>query len=67
MNPDWTGSIQGLALLATGKPEYLPKLRDFARGPEAAVGPAKTQGGHHPAGAEEHPAVRWEEVGQRSV
>ena len=30
MAPNWTGSIQGLALLATGKPEYLPKLRDFA-------------------------------------
>ena len=30
MQPNWTGSIQGLALLATGKPEYLPKLRDFA-------------------------------------
>jgi hypothetical protein len=30
MEPNWTGSIQGLALLATGKPEYLPKLRDFA-------------------------------------
>jgi hypothetical protein len=32
MEPNWAGSIQGLALLATGKPEYLPKLRDFARG-----------------------------------
>ncbi len=30
MEPNWAGSIQGLALLATGKPEYLPKLRDFA-------------------------------------
>jgi hypothetical protein len=28
---DWTGSIQGLALLATGKPDYLAKLQDFAR------------------------------------
>jgi Family of unknown function (DUF6288)/HEAT repeats len=28
---NWVGSIQGLALLATGKPEYLPKLQDFAR------------------------------------
>lgn len=27
---NWTGSIQGLALLATGKPEHLTKLRDFA-------------------------------------
>jgi hypothetical protein len=31
MDQDWTGSIQGLALLATGKPEYLPKLQEFAR------------------------------------
>ena len=31
MAKDWTGSIQGLALLATGKPEYLPKLQEFAR------------------------------------
>jgi HEAT repeat protein len=31
MEPNWAGSIQGLALLATGKPEYLPKLREFAR------------------------------------
>jgi Family of unknown function (DUF6288)/HEAT repeats len=30
MEPNWTGSIQGLALLATGKSEYLPRLRDFA-------------------------------------
>jgi hypothetical protein len=27
----WTGSIQGLALLATGDPAYLPKLKEFAR------------------------------------
>jgi hypothetical protein len=32
MQPNWTGSIQGLALLAMGRPEYLPKLRDFAHG-----------------------------------
>jgi HEAT repeat protein len=32
MEPNWAGFIQGLALLATGKPEYLPKLREFARG-----------------------------------
>lgn len=32
LEPNWTGSIQGLALLATGKPEYLPKLRDLAHG-----------------------------------
>jgi hypothetical protein len=31
MEPNWAGSIQGLALLATGKPEHLPQLRDFAR------------------------------------
>ncbi len=31
LKADWAGPIQGLALLATGKPEYLPKLRDFAR------------------------------------
>ncbi|MCF7676426.1 MAG: DUF6288 domain-containing protein [Akkermansiaceae bacterium] len=31
MEPNWAGSIHGLALLATGKPEYLPKLREFAR------------------------------------
>ena len=32
MTSNWTGFIQGLALLATGKPEYLPKLREFAHG-----------------------------------
>jgi HEAT repeat protein len=31
MRSDWTGSIQGLALLATGNPEHLPKLQEFAR------------------------------------
>jgi hypothetical protein len=31
LKANWTGSIQGLALLATGRPEYLPKARDFAR------------------------------------
>lgn len=31
LKADWAGPIQGLALLATGKPEYLPKLQDFAR------------------------------------
>ena len=31
MEPNWAGSIQGLALLATGRPEHLPQLRDFAR------------------------------------
>lgn len=28
--PKWSGFIQALALLATGQPEHLPKLRDFA-------------------------------------
>ncbi len=32
MEANWAGPIQGLALLATGKPEYLPKLREFAHG-----------------------------------
>lgn len=36
MKPDWTGSIQGLALLATGNPDYLPKLKEFARSMAAA-------------------------------
>jgi hypothetical protein len=27
----WTGSVQGLALLATGNPAYLPKLKELAR------------------------------------
>ncbi len=27
----WTGSVQGLALLATGNPDYLPKLQELAR------------------------------------
>jgi HEAT repeat protein len=31
MQPNWTGSIQALALLATGKPEFLPKLRELAQ------------------------------------
>jgi hypothetical protein len=30
MTTDWAGPVRGLALLATGKPEYLPKLREFA-------------------------------------
>jgi len=36
LEANWTGSIQGLALLATGNPDYLPKLRDFARSVAAA-------------------------------
>jgi HEAT repeat protein len=31
LKADWAGPIQGLALLATGKPEYLPKVKQFAR------------------------------------
>ena len=31
LKADWAGPIQGLALLATGKPEYLPKLQHFAQ------------------------------------
>jgi hypothetical protein len=27
----WTGAVQGLALLATGDPDYLPKLKSLAR------------------------------------
>jgi len=30
LSDSWNGAINGLALLATGNPEYLPKLRDFA-------------------------------------
>ncbi|MCE9608705.1 MAG: DUF6288 domain-containing protein [Chthoniobacter sp.] len=28
---NWHGAINGLALLATGKPEYLPRLQEYAR------------------------------------
>lgn len=31
LKEDWAGPIQGLALLATGNPEYLPKVQEFAR------------------------------------
>ena len=31
LNQDWTGAVNGLALLATGKPEYLPRVQEFAR------------------------------------
>lgn len=31
LDENWHGAISGLALLATGKPEYLPRLQDFAR------------------------------------
>jgi HEAT repeat protein len=36
LHASWFGAVNGLALLATGKPEYLPKLRDFAH----TMGPA---------------------------
>ncbi len=31
LTADWAGPIKGLALLATGNPEYLPKVQEFAR------------------------------------
>ena len=31
LKTDWCGPIQGLALLATGNPDYLPKVQEFAR------------------------------------
>ena len=31
LHEDWCGAINGLALMATGNPEYLPRVRDFAR------------------------------------
>ena len=31
LDENWHGAISGLALLATGKPEYLPRLQEFAR------------------------------------
>jgi hypothetical protein len=31
LKADWAGPIQGLALLATGNPEYLPKVQEFAQ------------------------------------
>jgi len=30
MTMDWAGPVRALALLATGKPEYLPKIREYA-------------------------------------
>lgn len=42
----WTGAVQGLALLATGRPECLPKLRELARRLAAAeVDPDKKPNG----------------------
>ena len=31
LDDSWCGAVSGLALLATGKPEYLPRVREFAR------------------------------------
>jgi hypothetical protein len=31
LTEDWCGAINGLALLATGNPDYLPRVRNFAR------------------------------------
>ena len=31
LNQDWAGAVNGLALLASGKPEYLPRVQEFAR------------------------------------
>lgn len=31
LDENWHGAISGLALVATGKPEYLPRLQEFAR------------------------------------
>ena len=31
LTENWSGAVSGLALMATGKPEYLPRVRDFAR------------------------------------
>ena len=31
LHDSWNGAVNGLALLATGNPKYLPRLRDFAR------------------------------------
>jgi hypothetical protein len=36
MNSSWAGAVNGLALLATGNPDYLPKVQAFAR----EIGPA---------------------------
>jgi len=30
LNEGWCGAVDGLALMATGKPEYLPRVREFA-------------------------------------
>ena len=38
----WTGAVNGLALLATGDPQYMPKLREFAH----ELGPKTLELGH---------------------
>lgn len=30
LEPSWTGAVSGLALLATGNPEYLPRVKELA-------------------------------------
>ena len=30
LEPSWNGAVSGLALLATGKPEYLPRVKELA-------------------------------------
>ena len=31
LTEDWCGAVNGLALMATGNPDYLPRVREFAR------------------------------------
>ncbi len=31
LKEDWTGAVSALALMATGNPDYLPRVREFAR------------------------------------
>lgn len=31
LREDWCGAVNGLALMASGNPDYLPRVRDFAR------------------------------------
>jgi len=44
---NWCGAINGLALLATGNPDYLPRLQEFAR----KMGPATMKLGNGGLGA----------------
>ena len=43
LQENWNGAITGLALLATGKPEYLPRVQDLARklGPKTLALPKR--------------------------